>query len=254
MIRKRQWHVRNKWKRHLGLAGRRPISRHLPPTRLLGPQTLRQFLDRYPIIYVKPVFGSYGNNIIRIRKVQDRYEVQRESRIVRVPPERIVQTVYRHVRRRPYMIQRGIPLITVKGRPVDFRVLLLRPNNHWEVMGTMGKVATGNRIVTNYNHGGRPIRLWDALIQAGWSADEVAATRERMHRICLAAARIFNSRYKHCRRLGFDLAIDRNPQIWILEVNTNPYYELYRFHEDRTLYRKIHRYMQQIRRIQTDRW
>ena len=252
MISKSRWHVRDKWKRHLALAGHGRLMQHIPPTKLLNRANLRQFLQRYNVLFLKPVHGSFGNNIIKVTRRRRAFLVHHENRVQRVLPGNLARHLARRVNGRRYLLQKGVSLIRVNGRPADFRVLLLKPGSRWEVMGTMGKVATGNRIVTNFNHGGRPMRLREALRRAGWNDRDIQRVRMRMYQVGLMAARQFNRRYTHCRRLGIDFAIDMNKRIWILEVNTNPFYELFRFHENRHLYAKIHGYMKRIRMLQSD--
>lgn len=241
MIARRLWHIRNKWRRHLGLTGSRTVRRHIPQTSLLSERTLAQYLGRYREVYVKPVFGSYGNRILKVSRRRDGYVIHREQRVARVGRADLRRTVFRHARSGRYLIQRGVQLIKVGNRPVDFRVLLLRPHDRWQLMGIMGKQAAGNHIVTNYSHGGRPLRLEAALRSAGWSAAEAAGTRREMERLSMSAAEQFIRRFPHCRRMGVDIALDTNKRPWILEVNTNPQYELFRHHANRALYGRIDR-------------
>lgn len=253
MITRRQWHVRDKWKRHLALAGRPKIARHIPPTLFLSKRSLKQFLGRYESVFVKPVYGSFGNNIIKISRYHRKFRIHRESRVQIVARRQVPGIVFRHARRKRFMIQKGIALLRINTRPIDYRVLLLRPGGNWNIMGFMGKVATGNRIVTNYNHGGRPINFQRSLRLAGWSQGDISRVQRNMYRLCMTAARSFSSRYKHCRRLGIDLALDTGKNIWILEVNTNPSFDLFKHHHDRSLYRKIAKTMHAIRKFQSKR-
>ncbi|WP_426446408.1 YheC/YheD family protein [Paenibacillus sp. S-38] len=255
MIRKRQWHVRSKWRRHLGLIGQRRLRRHIPPTSLLSRKTLKAYLKRYPVVYVKPVYGSFGNHIMKLgRRVRGRgYIVRREQRAQIIPAKQVERVVMRHARSRAFLIQKGIPLLHLGGHPVDYRLMLLKPFRDWRIMGIMGKVASGTRIVTNYNHGGRAIRFRESLRRAGFTTKQIDAVYAEMRRVGLLAARQFGSKHKHCRRLGIDFAIDTNRRIWIIEVNTNPFYQLFRHHENRKLYGRIHKIMQHIRKSQLNR-
>lgn len=252
MISKKLWHVRSKWSRHLGLAGHSGIAKHIPVTKIMNRDDLKKFLNKHRVAFIKPVHGSQGNNIIKVRRLKKNYYVQYEERVHKIPSRKFVGKIFGQVGRRHYLIQKGIPLVKIKGRPVDFRVLLLKPRNRWEVMGVIGKIATGNRIVTNFSHGGKPYQFKPLLRLAGWNEKEIENTKALMYRLCLAAAYEFNRRYKHCRRLGVDLALDNKRGIWIIEVNTNPFYEMFRQHEDINIYNKISRYMKIIRRNQSN--
>jgi hypothetical protein len=255
LLRKRYWHIKNKWKRHVSLIGHPVLRNHLPPTRLLRRATLRKFLKKYEVVYVKPVYGSFGNRILRIAKRGGDYVLHNEKKTKRYSSrKKVIKRVFRHSKSRPFHIQRGISLVRLEGHPVDFRVLLLRPDSKWKVMGIMGKAATGGRVVTNYQHGGRAVRFGYALRRAGWSNEDIRRAKAEIERLSLVAAKRFNKRFKHCRRLGIDVGLDQGKRIWFIEVNTNPFYELFRHHEDRGLYGKIDRIMKRIGRKQSDRW
>jgi glutathione synthase/RimK-type ligase-like ATP-grasp enzyme len=251
VVSKSTWHLRDKWKRHLALIGIRGLSRHIPPTKLLNKGNLTKFLKRYKVIFVKPVYGAFGKNVTKITLDEDVGIVQRESKKKEVPLEAIPRLVRRHVGNQRYMIQKGVSLIEINGRPVDYRILLLRTDEKWNIMGVMGKVATGNRIVTNFSHGGRPIQFKKSLLRADCSEEEIDLLKTRMYRLALIAARKFTQRYKHCRKLGIDMALDKQKKIWILEVNTSPGFNLFKYHEDQTLYGRIKRDMKRIGKLQS---
>lgn len=254
MISKSKWHVRNKWNRHLALARDRALLRRIPESSLLTKHSVRRFLTRYKTVFVKPVRGSYGNYILRVTREANGYKMQQERRVMRVRRNQAQPAILRHTRGRPFMLQKGVNLIKINGKPVDYRLLLLRPDKQWVVMGIMGKVAAGNLIVTNYTHGGKPIQLGASLKQVGWSQSDIARIRKNIRLLGKRAARVFNRRYPHCRRLGIDIAIDSSKNLWIIEVNTNPSYELFRSHEDRTLHSKITSFMHKIKNGQSDNY
>jgi hypothetical protein len=174
LIHKRQWHIKDKWKRHLALMGNRKLMKHIPPTRQLNESNLRIFLGRYRVIFVKPALGAQGNGILKLTRGQRDYLVQYEDKVQRVPFNSIQDRISHHVRRKQEDIRR---------------------------------------------------------IQ--WQMNEIS----------LLAAEKFGRRYRHCRRMGVDLAIDHNQNIWILEVNTNPAYDLFRHHSDKSIHGKIERFM-----------
>jgi len=233
------------------LIGSPKVLRHIPPTRLLTRETLRSYLRRYREVYIKPIHGSYGNNIMKVSRRRRGYVLHREQQVRRVARTDVERAVHRHAQGRRFMIQRGVQIVTNGGRPIDFRVLMLRPHDRWDIMGIMGKIAAGNRIVTNYSRGGRPIQLHAALRRAGWTNTEIERCKSRMEGLCRTAALQFTKHHRHCRRLGVDIAVDKHHRMWILEVNTNPNYELFRHHGNKRLYARIARIMRMIRANQS---
>jgi len=179
--------------------------------------------------------------------------MQQEKRVTRVKRAQAQSVIARHTHGLPFMLQRGVKLIEIKGKPADYRLLLLRPGRKWLVMGVMGKVAAGNLIVTNYRHGGKAVQLGQSLKQAGWGAADITRIRNSISSLGLRAASVFNRRYPHCRRLGIDIGIDVDKKLWIIEVNTNPTFDLFRKHEDKTLHRKIAHHMRAIEKVQSNK-
>lgn len=252
MISKKKWHVKDKWKRHLALVKHQQLLKYIPPTRMLTKNNIKHFIHRYKAVFVKPVYGSYGNNILKITRRKKSYLLNHENKTRRISEKRITGILSREYHGRHYMIQKGVQLQKLQGRVIDYRLLLLKPNKNWTIMGIMGKLAERRKFVTNFNHGGKPIQLARSLEIAGWSHREIAQMQNRMNRLGKYVARKFNQRYKHCRRLGIDIAIDTQKNIWILEVNTNPTFELFRKHENKNLYHKIGRYMKKIKKQQSN--
>jgi len=151
---------------------------------------------------------------------------------------------------RPYMIQQGIPLITIQNRPLDFRVLVLRPKTNWEVMGIMGKWAAKNKIVTNHSRGGAPITLDKALKNSVNATDQqINQMEKKLIQLGLEASKSLRRSYRNVREVGMDVAIDNQLNTWILETNSRPNYQLFRSHRDKRLYGKIDRYIHLIRKI-----
>ncbi|MFY0542656.1 YheC/YheD family protein [Brevibacillus sp. H7] len=237
----------SKLKKHRILARHQSIRPFLPETHLLNQQTLFYLLRKYPVLYLKPDRGTGGGGIIRIRRGRKAYHVQAgvTSRIVQ-DRRKLYSVVTRLTGRRRYLVQQGISMVTIKRRPIDYRLLVLKPGTSWEVMGIMGKWAAPNKIVTNYCRGGRPIRLFNSLRRSmGMSEQQCRKTEQRIFALGLQVARAMNP--YSLRELGLDLAIDRNLRIYLLEVNTGPQFKLFRFHADRTLHRKIAGYVRRIR-------
>ncbi|MEI7024297.1 YheC/YheD family protein [Paenibacillus sp. y28] len=247
-----RWHVRSKWRRHQALSRDSRIRRHIPETSLYSRQALLSALRRHRVVFVKPVFGSFGKGILRISRGRAGYTVQSGTRKTTVAGrQQVVQMVSRYTGGRSYMIQRGISLLSMGRRPIDFRLLLLRPRRRWQIMGTMGKLAARGKIVTNFSSGGRPL-TWDRALKAGLGlrARPRRSLLRRMNRLGMHIARRFRRKYDGTRKMGIDFAIDRRQRIWLLEINTNPRYELFRYHAKRGLYRRISRIVHGIHRRQ----
>jgi glutathione synthase/RimK-type ligase-like ATP-grasp enzyme len=240
--------IRSKVKKHRILSRYPAIRRHLPETYLLSQQTLFRLLRKYPDLYLKPVHGTGGSGIIRIRRGSHAYHVQTGTTNTIVRDRRKLYSVVTQLtRRKRYLIQQGISLLTINRRPLDYRLLLLKPGRTWNAMGIMGRWAAPNKIVTNYCRGGKPITLCSSLRRSqGLSSRQCRKMEQRICELGLQVAKAMGNPYS-MRELGLDLGIDQKQRIWLLEVNTRPRFKLFRYHRDRTLYRRIAGYVRMIR-------
>jgi hypothetical protein len=142
-------------------------------------------------------------------------------------------------------MQRGVRLLEIDRRPVDFRVLLGKVDGDWQVFGVMGKVAARGKHVTNVARGGEPIVVADALREG--LRLKPAAIRDveaKLAKVSLRTARTLAETYPLLTQLGVDLALDKSRQVFVLEANSRPNFELFRAHPDAELYGRIARWME----------
>jgi hypothetical protein len=244
--------VGSKWLKHLALSEVEILRRFLPETRLLSRFSLQALLRKYSIIYLKPVIGSEGHGIIRVVRESNGYLIKHsdeEFNLV-LDENQLIPVLKRLTHGRKYIIQQGIDLMTIEGRPLDFRILLLRPENQWLLMGIMGKWGPKDQIVTNRRRGGEAITLDEALQRGfGLESEKIDRIRSNLAKIGFIAAKVLQRKF-NVREAGIDVAIDSNLKIWILEVNTTPLFNLFKYDPDQTLFNKIYSYVKQIRNIE----
>jgi glutathione synthase/RimK-type ligase-like ATP-grasp enzyme len=242
--------LKNKWEKH-SLFIESPILRpYLPRTDLFSKRQVYRYVDAHKRVYLKPVDGKGGDGIIKVTRRGTRFEVRYLTikRMIR-SKKRLYHALTRKIGNRSYLVQEGVNLMTIRGRPVDFRILLLKPKHQWKYMGTIGKIAAKHKIITNRHGGGKAINLKKAL-KAGLDVTDVeyGIIRWELKELSTRVSEIVSLRYKRSRRLGIDVAIDKDKRIWILEVNMYPGYQLFRKHKNSALFSRIRRYMTAIKR------
>lgn len=238
----------NKWRKHVILVRSPVLKKHLPPTTDYKIEKLAPWLKRYRSVYLKPKIGGGGKGIIRIAKWWQgpavRYIVHTaQGKRLCTNIEQVVGLLNRYVLKE-YIMQQGIDLFQIGRRPVDFRVLICKVDKTWTLFGIMGKVAAKGKHVTNYSRGGDAIRLVPALKQGLRLNDKnIEQVTSLMKTISQQVALTLNKSYPQLTQLGIDLAIDRKHNVYILEANSRPNFELFRKHEDPRLYERIARWM-----------
>jgi glutathione synthase/RimK-type ligase-like ATP-grasp enzyme len=227
-----------KWLKHESLWGEPELRKYLPETELFTPQAFIQMIEKHAVLFVKPDVGMQGQGIMKITRESDRYIIRTASqkmayRSVKKASLKLKQLIGEE----RYLVQQGIDLIRIDGKPIDFRALLhLRPSGKWKFFGIMGKVAAPNRFVTNHSSGGRAIRLYEALQV---TKEEGAEWEDRIKKMSGLIAHAMKRHFPKITELGLDIAIDANQQIWLLEANTRPQFQLFRYHSNPRLFAQI---------------
>ncbi|RXT07195.1 YheC/YheD family protein [Ammoniphilus sp. CFH 90114] len=236
--------ARSKWDQFAAMRKDPLLKGMLIPTKKYTFKGFKKGLKRFPIIFLKPEIGGKGNGIIKVARLSSGYLIQGGTtrRFVK-KRKKAALYIHQELNNKPYIWQKGIELLTVNGRPVDFRVLLLKPDNQWKTVGIMGKWAKRNKIVTNYSQGGQAISVQDALIGLPSSHKSVAQIEREMSKWGIHLAKKY---FNYSRMFGLDLALDKKGKLWILEGNTKPGYKLFRYHKDKQLYPLIQRHVKQI--------
>lgn len=244
-----EWHIGSKMTRQRILTRNGSLAPYLIKTNTLSRNHLKMYLKRYRTVFLKPVYGKGGKGIIKVSRYGSRYRWHEGKHTMMLTGKRhLHHNVKRITFGKPYLIQKGVDLLKLRGRPVDFRILMFKPKDKWVFMGVIGRWAPPKRAVTNYALGGKAITLKKALVGSGvLSKSKRDVIEEKLIALGYKVAGSF-SRYSKVRKLGIDVAIDKKLNLRILEPNTNPGYNLFRNHNDKMLYYKIRGYSKYISR------
>ncbi|MFF2092180.1 YheC/YheD family protein [Paenibacillus sp. NPDC058174] len=230
---------RDKWLQYRILRSRSSLARRLPKTQLLNKNTLAKMLGRYHSVVLKPRDGSYGRNIVFIkRKGANTYRVQNENNAVTMRgTDKVLKWLRKKSKGHRYIVQRRLQLAQIRHKPFDMRIMTQRKkgaSSAWNVTGSYAKVAARGYLVTNVT--GRPIPLLKALKLAKIGNRSLLVKAER---VALLAAKQLGERYPKLRQVGFDIGIDRKRRVWIIEGNYRPDLRPFRRLKDSSIHRRI---------------
>lgn len=218
---------------------------HVPETlRYDGPRALGTLLAKYPAVILKPVWGSLGLGLIRVRRTPDGYAWETGNS---VRPHfcrtlaALAAELGERVARRPYLVQRALDLALYRGRPFDVRVSVQRGGDgEWRVAGMVAKVAGRNRIATNVARGGRAVNLLVVLSEVfGPAAADRCA--EALAGLGLRAAAVLSRHERGMADYGFDLCLTKDGHPWFLEANHRDLRYSFRDSGDRALWANTYR-------------
>jgi glutathione synthase/RimK-type ligase-like ATP-grasp enzyme len=239
----------SKWTKTLVLLKSNKLRKYVPETKLYNKSSLRSLLDKYKMVYVKPVKGTVGNGVMKVEKSwkkgrhKYRYQYGTTKRNFHVY-DTMYKSISKSKLKRRYLVQKGIRLLTFNNRPFDIRIMVQKDTKRkWEASGYIGRVAHPKKIVTNFHNSGKALPLEFLLqgyVQGGEKKKYIGSLKTLGYRI----AKHMNKHYPGFREVGVDLALDKDLKPWILEVNTAPDPFIFNELKDKRMFHKVIRYAQ----------
>jgi uncharacterized circularly permuted ATP-grasp superfamily protein len=229
-----------KWQKYRTLLQDFALVSYLPETAVLSEQSLNDFLDRHQKVVLKPDKGAGGAGIFVVRTVSaNRYELQyhRRKRVF-ASKRRLFLHLCGTITVRRYIVQQFVSLARAYGRLFDLRIMVQRGGSQsWEVTGGLAKLANRGYAVTNPEYDVYPIKR--VLQSSTLPSHSRLELRDQINRICLLAADRLGAAYPSLRIIGFDIGVDVNGHIWILEPNFRPAIYWFKQLPERRTYRNI---------------
>ncbi|GAB6927105.1 hypothetical protein JCM10914A_10880 [Paenibacillus sp. JCM 10914] len=212
----------SKWLKTEALLTDPQVAPYIPATESYGGDTLVSMLAEHEMVVIKPIVGTGGNGVIRIEKVGTGYLVTYKKRTVHADTLNSLQNVLDRMKlKRRYLIQQGIRLARIHGRPLDYRVKVVKGRGRWEFRAMVGRLAGPGLFVTNICKGGSLLQLRHAL-RLSLPHIKRRQKRNEMRQLTRQCIAILESSFPGIGELGFDYGLDQDGKIWILEVNTRP--------------------------------
>jgi hypothetical protein len=221
----------NKWTLFEWLSKAKETKKYIPETRKLTQLSeLEVMLQKYGLIYLKPVRGKAGKGIMKIEATYSefpyRLHIQHKQRS-RISAYRSIMDLGIRLRKRigleEYIVQQGIQLARFNNRAFDLRVLVQKNDKGiWSLTGIGARIAGSFSITTHVPRGGSiddPIKLLN--ITFGNTTGKLILQRVKLSAI--AIAKQIEKASKHTLgEMSLDLGVDTSGQIWFFEANSRP--------------------------------
>jgi len=237
----------NKWVQYLTFKKNKQVAQHIPKTKkFLLAEDLWNLVEKYHTVIIKPRKGSRGKNIFKINALEsDKFEIHYlNSKRKFIDKDSAYIYLQKTKSPRPYIVQRYIPLANINGHPFDIRVVVQKQKNGngWVVTGKVAKLAGKGFFVTNNALSrGSALPVTEA-IEASNIHKSYKDSKElvsELERIVLIAVKTLEKRFHWRHIYGFDMGIDSDGHIWIIEANSKPILSHFRKLPDKTMYHTI---------------
>lgn len=218
----------NKWKTYQALSHYPDIFTFLPDTQLYNITCdLASFLNKYGTVYVKPCRGSNGRNVFQVKHSNDEkfffsYRKKSENFKALLTLEEFHSNfIESRLADKSLIIQQGINLSLLDGRPFDIRVRTQKNGTgKWKIAGKWVRIAAPGSVVTNSSSGGGG-DTFTKIMPLVFPKDVIRINSE-IDSLVYKSCEILEESFGQLGDLGFDIALDHIGKVWILEVNAKP--------------------------------
>lgn len=218
----------SKWETHESLLKEDHLHPFIPETHLYSESLLESMLEKHDELYIKPVHGSQGRNIIQITKNDGMINASLSSMSAKdLPAYKNVSELGRAfapiVGKRLCIIQQGIQLSELNGRKLDFRVLCHKnAQQFWKVTSIVARVSAEQFFVSNIARGGEVMKPGHTLVLI-FGKEQARHQLALMKELALETAEVI-SKYAEglTAELGIDIGIDIKGNLWLIEANSKP--------------------------------
>lgn len=219
----------DKWNIYQRLVTFPQLRDHLPESRLALAVHVRDLLNRYGEVFLKPIHGSLGLGIVHI--------IQRGNRLYahyNTPGGRSQRQSFHSIsqllgqlipqKSRLYMVQQGIRLIRYHGSAVDFRSHMHKNDKGaWVLAALSAKVAGRGSVTTHARTGGKFKSPSQVLKQVFGDEQKVQSILRELERVSQEVCQCIELEEKGpIGELGLDLGVDVHGRVWLFEVNSKP--------------------------------
>lgn len=218
----------NKWEIFNALQHEPVLIPHLPKTVLYQKASdLDAMLQKYTVIFAKPITGSLGRGIVKITHENGKYTLhfsnQSSEHHVQFNLLHLLRNVIPILKRQPYILQQGIKSLTYNGQPTDFRILCNKDRTGvWKVTSIVGRRSANERFVSNVAMGGSLHRP-KQILSSSFNQHESHAILNLLVELSLHCVKTIEQQLDGTfGEFGIDLMIDEFGKPWILEMNTKP--------------------------------
>jgi YheC/D like ATP-grasp len=207
------------------------VQSYLPESHLLrNSKILKSMLTKHSVVFLKPVKGSLGRGIIRIRRGEDgSYHADNTilnglRKQTHATYSKLVTHLSGKVKSQSYQIQQGIDIMSVNGRPVDFRALVQRGSTgNWGISSIVARIAGNQTFVSNLARGGTLSTISGALEKSNLHQHLHSSIASKLRKCAVEIALGIEEQIPfHFAELGIDLAVDVRGRVWLIEVNSKP--------------------------------
>ncbi|HZK34805.1 MAG TPA: YheC/YheD family protein, partial [Bacillota bacterium] len=180
-----------------------------------------EYLIKYKKIIVKPSMGAQGLGIYQISGDYDKYLIRDNSKKHKADRHRLKKMVDDFIKK-GYLVQPYMECRTSMDEPFDFRIHIQKDGQGaWQITRMYARIGARGSILSNISQGGLACQA-DYFLKVEYK-DRASYWKDKLETLSFDIAKHIEEIYmQRFDELGIDLAIDKNDNLWLYEVNSGP--------------------------------
>lgn len=202
------------------------VNDHLPTFSPYTPKKLRQLMNEFESIYIKPNNFYKGKGVMKVTKKAKGFEIEfsedQTNRVIFCQNLKgLLDQINLMLLKNKYVLQAEIPSATFLGNRFDVRVKLQkREPSLWETTEINARIAPVGSVITSPLIGGKALRIEDVLaLSFPGRGDGIL---EQIKALSVEIGYKMEDKYNFLGELNIDLEIDIYGKVWIIGVNSRP--------------------------------
>lgn len=180
------------------------------------------FLNQYSIIVMKPINSQKGRGVYILKKDGDDYTLGYQKKDQKLNLDELKLFYEEMMKTRKYILQKYIDSRTKSGDPFDCRVHVQKNGEgEWVVARNYIRIGIGQKVISNVNQGGGISDLIPFL-KANFGDQWKEINKKINHLANTLPYKIESLKGTPSMAIGFDVAIDREGELYLFESNGAP--------------------------------
>lgn len=218
----------NKWNLYQHLLSSEEWRHMVPKTKPLHHiDQLKTMLRQHSTLFVKPIEGKAGINLMKITKSDQKYTlITQTQKGCQHKSVRSIEDLWKWIgekkKNQDYVLQQAIPLAKYQQRPCDFRTLIQKDHQGiWQVTGIGVRVAGKQAISTHVPMGGQIANV-HRVLKALFPNNHTYIHQKISQRARELAKFIEKSADHPLGEMSMDIGVEANGRMWFFEANAKP--------------------------------
>lgn len=215
----------DKWEMYTWFKHSSELKPFLPQTKIFRELVdVQQMIEKFGAVYIKPIKGMQGKRVAKVHKQEKEVTIeyiQQDSK-----EDYRFNSLYEakdfleeHFGEEKFILQQPLNL-RFNHSIIDFRVIMVKDHTGtWNNYGIMGRNGVKGQIVSNRHRGGKVEHADITLDRMFREKDKIKEYKEKMEKVALLAASTIENCGFHFGKLGIDIGIDVDGNVWLIEIN-----------------------------------